>query len=85
MIRKQFLLSPAAAERVARMAANRGTSASEIVRQAIDAFDGDVADTGDAPELTDLVSARLKEAIQATRKANRAVNCSMSQLSKGVA
>jgi hypothetical protein len=45
LIRKQFLVSPATARRLERLAAASGTSASEIVRQAINAFEVNVAKT----------------------------------------
>ena len=85
MIRKQFLIPPSTARRLERIAAERGTSASEIVRRAIDSFDAEEAEAMDSPELMDLVSARLKEAIKSTRKANRIVNRSLERLSHGPA
>ena len=39
MVRKQFLVPPSTAKRLERLAAERGTSASEIVRQAIQSYD----------------------------------------------
>jgi hypothetical protein len=71
MIRKQFLISPSTAKKLQRIAAKRGTSASEIVRQAIDSFDAQGASAMDSSELAELVSTRLKEAIRDTRRANR--------------
>ena len=71
MIRKQFLISPSTAKRLQRIAAKQGKSASEIVRQAIDSFDAQGASAMDSPELAELVSTRLKEAIRDTRRANR--------------
>ena len=81
MIRKQFLVSPATVKRLEKIAAARGTSASEIVRQAIDSFDANGAEAMDSSELMDLVSQRLKEAIKATRTAQRVVSNSLSALS----
>ena len=80
MIRKQFTLSPATAKRLARIAALRDTSASEVVRQAIDAYETEVGQ-GDARALLDVVAARLKEAIQSTREVTQAVECSIQRLS----
>ena len=85
MIRKQFLISPSTAKRLKKIAARQGTSASEIVRQAIDSFDARSASAMDSTELTDLVSARLKIAIKETRKANRVMNKTLRALSEGVA
>jgi len=73
MIRKQFLVSPSTARRLERLAAARGTSASEIVRQAIDAYDVNTADSMGSDELMELVSLRLKDAIKSTRHAHRTV------------
>ncbi|MFQ5549295.1 MAG: ribbon-helix-helix protein, CopG family [Woeseia sp.] len=80
MIRKQFLISPSTAKRLERIAAKRGTSASEIVRQAIDSFDTQGASTMDSSELGELVSARLKDAIRDTRRANRLMRKTMKAL-----
>ena len=73
MIRKQFLVSPSTAKRLERLAAARGTSASEIVRQAIDSYDVNVTDPMDSKRLIDLVSARLNEAIKSTRRTRHRV------------
>jgi hypothetical protein len=73
MVRKQFLVSPSTARRLERLAAARGTSASEIVRQAIDSYDLNTADAMGSDELMELVSLRLKEAIKSTRRAQRTV------------
>ncbi len=81
MIRKQFLVSPATIKRLERIAAERGTSASEIVRQAINSFDTTSSEALESPELMDLVSKRLKEAIKATRNAHKAVSSTLQSLS----
>ena len=73
MICKQFLVSPSTARRLERLACARGTSASQIERQAIDAFDVNTADAMGSDELMELVSLRLKDAIKSTRHANRTV------------
>ena len=73
MIRKQFLVSPSTARRLERLASARGTSASQIERQAIDAFDVNTADAMGSDELMELVSLRLKDAIKSARHANRTV------------
>ena len=80
MIRKQFLVPPATAKRLEDLAAQHGTSASEIVRQAINAFDVHDMDAIAAPELMELVSARLKEAIKATRQAQKNVSLTLQLL-----
>ncbi len=83
MVRKQFLVSPAIVERLEQIAAKRGTSASEIVRLAIDSFDANTAEAMESPELMELVSVRLKEAIKSTRRARRTVNKTLKALSEG--
>ena len=83
MIRKQFLVSPSTARRLERLAAARGTSASEIVRQAIDSYDVNSADAMGSNELMDVASLRLKEAIKSTRRAHRAVARTLRALDAG--
>ena len=82
LVRKQYLVSESHIEKLKRIAATRGTSVTEVVRQAIDAYDPEGADTMAAPELMDLVGKRLKEALKATRKANRRVDDAMTKLDK---
>lgn len=57
--------------RLEKLAAERGTSASEIVRQAIDSHDVKDGGAMGSSELLELVSARLKGAIQSMRHAQR--------------
>ena len=87
LVRKQFLISPSQIEKLDRIAQDEGTSVAEIVRTAIDRYDPDTSPFSDldAPELMALVSARLKEAIASTRKANRAIDKTLKQLSDGSA
>jgi len=81
MIRKQFLVPPSTVERLERLAAARGTSASEIVRQAINSYDVNAAEAMGSAELMELVSLRLKEAIKSTRHAQRTVSKTLRALS----
>ncbi len=74
MVRKQFLVPPATVKRLERLAAARGTSSSEIVRQAIKSFDVRDSEAMESSEIMELVSARLKEAISSTRRAQRKVS-----------
>jgi hypothetical protein len=80
MVRKQFLVPPSTVRRLERLAAERGTSASEIVRQAIVSFDPGTADTMESGELMELVSTRLKEAIRSTRRARRVASKALDRL-----
>lgn len=81
MVRKQFLVPPSTVRRLEQLAARRGTSASEIVRQAINSFDLNDAEAMQSADLMELVSARLKEAIKSTRRARRVVSRSLQALS----
>jgi len=83
MVRKQFLFPPSTVRRLEQLAAKRGTSASEIVRQAINSFDVNDAEAIQASDLMELVSERLKEAIKSTRRAQRVVSRSLENLSSG--
>jgi predicted DNA-binding protein len=83
MVRKQFLVPPSTVRRLEQLAAKRGTSASEIVRQAINSYDIEDAEAMQSAELIDLVSVRLKEAIKSTRHAQRTVAKSLQALSSG--
>lgn len=84
LVRKQFLISPGQIEKIDRLAKNGGTSAAEIVRTAIDSYDPDMTAFNDleSPQLMELVSTRLKEAIASTRKANRSVDKALKTLSQ---
>lgn len=81
MVRKQFLVPPSTVRRLEKLAAKRGTSASEIVRQAINSFDLNDAEAMQSSDLMELVSERLKEAIDSTRRAQRTVSRSLQALS----
>jgi hypothetical protein len=85
LVRKQFLISPSQIKKLDRIARDEGTSVAEIVRVAIDNYDPDIAPFAEleAPELMDLVSTRLKEAIASTQKANRKIDSTLKKLSKG--
>jgi hypothetical protein len=80
MVRKQFLVPPSTIERLERLAAQRGTSPSEIVRRAISSYEAEEETIGSS-ELVELVSARLKEAIKSTRQTRRRVARTLQALS----
>ena len=80
LIRKQYLVSKSNVEKLEAIAATRGTSVTEVVRQAIDAYDPEGAAAIDAPDLMEVVASRLKEALKATRRANKRVNDAMAAL-----
>jgi len=85
LVRKQFLISPSQVKKLNRLARDEGTSVAEMVRVAIDSYNPDTAAIADldAPELMELVSKRLKEAIASTKKANRTIEKTLKKLSKG--
>ncbi len=83
LVRKQFLVSQNQINKLTKLASAEGKSVAEIVRLAIDAFDPDGLDTIDAPELMDLVSIRLKDAIQSTKHTNRVVAKTLQKLDAG--
>ena len=73
LIRKQFLVSRSQVTKIEALANAKGTSAAEIVRLAIDAFEPESANAVNTDDLMELVSAQLKEAIASTRQANKKV------------
>lgn len=81
LIRKQFLVSSSNVMKLERLAQVKGTSATEIVRLAIDSFElDDVSNHMASDDLMELVSKQLKEAILATQKANERVDQTLSKL-----
>ena len=86
LVRKQFLISPGQVKKLNRLARDEGTSVAEMVRVAIDSYNPDTAAVADldAPELIELVSERLKEAITSTKKANRTIDKTLKKLSEGI-
>lgn len=66
LVRKQHLIYPGHVEKLRVLAEAENTSASEILRRAIDAFDPDTAADMSESELLALASARVKEAIKDT-------------------
>jgi len=81
-MRKQYLVSEDNIKKIQALASTKGMSAGNIVRLAIDAYDPTGFDDMDSPELMDFVSTRLKEAISATKKANRKVSRALKTINK---
>jgi non-homologous end joining protein Ku len=80
LIRKQFLIYPGQIEKIERLAKREKTSAAEMVRKAIDAYNPDLpADMGNR-ELMDLVAAKLKEAIADTADTRRRMHEALDKL-----
>jgi hypothetical protein len=83
LIRKQYMVSEKNIEKLIRISAERGISAAEIVRRAIDAYDATDIGCHDSAELMGLVTQRIKEAIKATKKTNRQVSQALTILDRG--
>jgi hypothetical protein len=81
-MRKQYLVSEDNIKKIQELASTKGTSAASIVRLAIDAYDPTGFDDMDSPEFMDFVSTKLKEAISATKKANRKVSGALKTMNK---
>ena len=82
LMRKQYLVSEDNIKKIQALASTKGMSAANIVRLAIDAYDPTGFDDMDSPEFMDFVSSKLKEAISATKKANRKVSSALKTLDK---
>ncbi len=83
MVRKQFLISKESIAKLEQLAEKRHISASEVVRQAIDSYEPYQSHEMKMPELMDLVSARLKEAITSTKKTNKKITRTLQLLENG--
>jgi hypothetical protein len=71
LVRKQHLIYPSQAKKLRVLAEAENTSASEMLRRAIDAFDPNTAADMSESELYELATVRVKETIKdtiATRK-----------------
>ncbi|ODS23742.1 hypothetical protein AB835_07100 [Candidatus Endobugula sertula] len=80
LIRKQFLVSSSNVNKIERLAEEKGTSATEIVRLAIDAFDPEGVYSVNSNDLMTLVADQLKEAISSTQRANKKVAQTLKSL-----
>ncbi len=80
LVRRQYLVTQQNLAKLEAAAKAEGVSATEIVRRAIDRYHPLGSDEMDAPELMELVSTRLKEAIASVRKANRTVSKTLRSL-----
>ena len=72
LVRKQFLISESNIEKLDRLATQDNISAANVVRLAIEAYNP--SEKIDQPELMELVSNRLKEAISSTQSANQKIS-----------
>jgi len=83
LVRKQFLISPAQIKKIELLAKEKNTSAAEMVRNAIAAYNPDVPIDIEESELLELVSARVKEAIIDTRNTRKHLDKTLKKLSTG--
>jgi len=65
------------------LAKEKNTSAAEMVRNAIAAYNPDVPTDMEKSELLELVSARVKEAIVDTRNTRKRLDKTVNELSAG--
>ena len=80
LVRKQYLIAPRQIDKIKVLAKKQKTSAAEVVRMAIDAFDPDVPAEMNESELFDLVSTRVKEAIADTVTTRKRLNKTLAVL-----
>ncbi len=83
LVRKQFLISPGQIKKIEFLAKKRNTSAAEMVRNAITAYNPDVPTDMEEFELLELVSTRVKEAITDTRKTRKNLDKTLKKLAVG--
>jgi len=83
LVRKQFLISPGQIKKIEFLAKKRNTSAAEMVRNAITAYNPDVPTDIEERELLELVSTRVKEAIADTRKTRKKLDKTLKKLAAG--
>ena len=83
LLRKQYLVTEENVAKIEDISNIEQVSAAEIVRRAINAYTPNAVNDVKAPELMELASIRLKEAIKATKKANRVVSKTLRILDKG--
>jgi len=80
LVRKQYLVSPKNVMKLERIAKKKGTSATAIVREAIEAYDPEGLDALGDTELMTLVSMKLKEAIQDTQATRKKLDKTLKTL-----
>jgi competence protein ComGC len=80
LVRKQFLIFPKQVKKLELLAKKQKTSAAEMVRCAIDAYDIDAQQDMEESELLELVSARVKEAIADTQNIRKRLDNTFKEL-----
>jgi predicted DNA-binding protein len=82
LIRKQYLVSQRNVSKLERLARRKGTSATAIVREAIEAYDPEGLDKLGEQELMTLVATRLKDAIKDTQSTRQKLHKTLKRLGK---
>jgi siroheme synthase (precorrin-2 oxidase/ferrochelatase) len=80
LVRKQFLITPTQAKKIGSIAKRQKTSAAEMVRKAIDAFNPDALAEMAETELLELVRVRVKDAIKDTKKTRERLSSALNRL-----
>lgn len=75
MMRKQILMPPGMAERVKRIAQNRGVSFGEVIRDAVDAFDETLSQEDEA-----LLDAMAEALIRSTNETIARIDSLMKRM-----
>lgn len=84
LLRKQYLVTEENVKKLELIAQNQGTSATDIVRKAIEAYDPNSLDCMGEHDLMELLSSKLQETILDTQKTHQRLNKTLSRLeSKG--
>ncbi len=79
LVRKQLMLSNTNIQKLERIAKEKKLSVASVVRSAIDSFNPDDTDV-EASELMELVSSRLKEAIEDTANTRKRLDKTLTFL-----
>ena len=82
LIRKQYLVSQRNISKLERLAKRKGTSATAIVREAIEAYDPEGLNVLGEHQLMTLVATRLKEAIKDTQATRQKLHKTLKSLRK---
>jgi hypothetical protein len=80
LVRKQFLIYPDQVKKLELLAQQEDTSAADMVRKAIDAYNPDIPADVRESELLDLVAAKVKEALADTQKTRKALSKTITKL-----
>lgn len=82
LVRKQFLVTESHIEKIESIAKKQGTSATEVVRKAIDSFEPDslIEVNEKQQELLDFAVDQVNEAIQLTKKTRRILNKNLKSM-----